>query len=265
MFALARNELLFVPAVLILMVAATGSQVSAQVGETSKVAPGSSEAPTMRLEYAKPIRSTAITLGMAIGEPFGCASDGTTFFPAYSLQPFSASNKDRDGSSAQFSAYGVRSIGEFVDSIHYDPALATGLRRVSPGGAIGVSDSRVVISANAVTADEDANDRANNRKRQLHTFLLFFDRKGSFLYAAPLDLDFPVGALGIFESGNILVVGLPAPKERHRNWVVVDDHGGFVRRLQPGIEGDEDSKTGDPTAFAQAARALTGNPQLVQH
>jgi len=208
--------------------------------------------PTLRLQYSKPVKSTLPMLGASMGASMSCTADGTTFFPTYSFPSPSAR-------SVSFSAYGVRSTGSYVESVRYDPTLAADLRRVMPIDVMAVSDSRVVLAVKAVTADEEASGKGVKS----HPFLLFFDRKGTFLRSAPIDIDFHIAAIGIFDSGDLLVAGGPSPDERHRHWVVLDDHGRFLRTLNPGTEGDEDRKPGDTTNLAQTL--LTGHPQLVPY
>jgi hypothetical protein len=167
--------------------------------------------------------------------------------------------------SVLFSGYGVRVDNGSAVSIHFDPALATGLRHLSPGGPMAVSDSKVILTALAVTADEDAANTAGGKKTKPHPFLLFFDRKGNFLYSSALDLDFTVRGLGVFESGDLLAIGVPTATDGNRHWEVIDEHGRPLRSLQPSIEGDESRKVGDRQAYAGELNTLTGQPELMPY
>lgn len=221
--------------------------------ETNKTAVA--QKATLRLDYAKPLRSSVVIRGMSIGGPFGCASDGTVLFPVYSFPKQPGGSLD----ALEFFIYGVRAGSSEVESIRYDPGLATDLHHIIPGGALVVSDKVVGILVNAVTGEELANDK----NRESHPFLIFFDRKGAFLRAVPLDLSFHIATLGLLESGEILVIGSTLT-EHHRRLTVLDDHGRVQRDLQPGLDSATED-TRDEKQLVGAANSGVGQSQIVPY
>ena len=104
------------------------------------------------------------------------------------------------------------------------PSLSTLEQRkpakIQPGGGIAISNSRVAVLVNAVSIEEDLNDK--NRER--HPFLLLFDRKGNLLHALPLDLPFHISEVEFFDSGELLLIG-SAQADLRQHWAVVDENG----------------------------------------
>jgi hypothetical protein len=211
----------------------------------------SPEPPTIHLDYGKPQPAGLLLLGTAIAFPFLCGSLGTVLFLANTLS-------QTTGVIPLVSAvYSVKTGGR-PNSIRYDPN-ASGLRQIHTSSQIFASDSRVVLSVTALTADEELNDK--NRKP--HQFLLFFDTKGAFLHSAAVDLPFPVAAIGLFESGEVLVVG-STMIERRQHWIVLDEDGSVRRDLMPARDDSGDKKL-EGKELSEAWTSMTGVPQVLQY
>ncbi len=210
------------------------------------------EVPTYRLTYSQPLHSPILKAQRAIlGGPLRCGPEGAIAFPAY-RQP---NPKDRN---VAFSLYTIKIEGDSLNAVRYAPGLATNLRNIIPAGlSLAISQSRVVFVVYAVTNEE----YLTNPKTKRHPFLLIYNRTGDLIRAAPLNVGFPIGGIGLYHSGDILVVGSTVT-DPHQHWVVVNDDGVVQQDLTPARPNALHGPL-NGTVLSRGLAGLKGFPQII--
>lgn len=180
---------------------------------------------------------------IGIGYPIACdVNDSRVAFPAITFTP------EGDG-VRNFSIYSI-DLGDSLRVRRYDPGLS-GLHQISPSSWFAISSSRVILKVTALTPQEELNGSSKNP----HPFLLFFGKEGNFLRATPLNLPFEIGGVGVFDSGNLLIVSSSTATSQ---WTVLSEDGEIVRRLIP------TSSETPPSEKTTLVSALHANKGLLQ-
>lgn len=230
-------------------IAQQSAATSVSVTEEHSGTVSANEIPLAVLKYGNAKRVLLSGKNMAFGFPFQCGADGTIFFPGNSFSPTGDLQVD------SFAVYAVKPRdATFLE--RFDPQMS-GLRKIFPRNGLAISDNRVVVLVDAVTAEEEL----NQPKKKRHPFLLFFDRNGSFLRASALDVPFIVAGIGLFESGDVLVVGSYI-LDKQQNWVVVGEDGHVERNLAPARD-DSNDKPLEGKEFVSAIKGMAGMVEIL--
>ena len=204
---------------------------------------------TLTLAYGDAHHLAVGSSHLGITIPFHCGSDGTIQFVGLSFSP-----PQLDFTAALY----FLKVSDSISYVRFD-AAAPDLRQVTPTQQFAASGSRVVWLVNAITSDEEINDK----RTKPHPFLLFFDLKGTVLRATPLSLPFTVGSIGLFDSGEVLLIGSTA-FDSHQHWMLMDEDGDFQRDLLTGWDDDAKQGTGIETIKSRS-KSMSGLPQLVPY
>jgi hypothetical protein len=236
-------------AFILLLLSAT-TPLNAQKKDNPKDVPP--EIPTLPLTYGAPLKTAALLVpGSVLSFPLLCTDDGSVAFQsiAFSMEP---------GALPQIVVNSVKPESG-ASPVRFDPG-ASGLLNVYPS-LIAVSPSRLAMMVSAKDPKEKASDK---KQTATHSYILLFDRKGSFLRATSLDeLNLGWGSgFAIFDSGELLVVASSSISSSGRQWVVMKEDGSDMRALAP--DQSETKKPEGKTLYA-AMSSLVGHPQITPY
>lgn len=141
---------------------------------------------------------------LPIGEPgatvsgiFGCGDDGSLYLQVIH-PPIPGS-----GEIGDIALYAVRGT---TDVVRFRSELAQGYRRISPITRYFAGDSKVVALAYGIGVSHGDMDTAPDPQHILSVLMVFDRKDGSLLWSRALDPDLHPEQLGMFPSGQILLV-----------------------------------------------------------
>lgn len=207
------------------------------------------EVPTLPLVYSEPLKTGLLMPGTELGSTFHCADDGSIVFHTTSFSM-------EHGAPPIIVVYSVKPQSG-ASPIRFDP-VTSGLHRISTG-MVAVSPSRLAMMVSATKAEDTA---TYNKNPAPHSYLLLFDRSGSFLRATSLD-EFSVKSrpgVGIFDSGELLILAGSSASHGGLRWVLMKEDGSDMRTLAP-----DQAETKTPEGKSHQIKHLSGMPQIVPY
>ena len=206
--------------------------LQAQTPKPAAVAPP--EYPTATLSFGKP---QPIPLGGKNWTMLGnssCAPDGTLFTMMIAMPP------------AKFT-WALDSLTDGTELVHYAATTAPGYKSINGPYKYFASDNAVVTLANAEPLESQM---AENQKPKSVTLALVYDRKGTLQRAVPIPPNIDPKSIGMYGSGDLLVITKDASANRLR--LLVLDHDGDIKNelslFDYDYEANRKSKKGQPLA-----------------
>jgi hypothetical protein len=179
---------------------------------------------------SQPIRQSSFRLSEPEALPVGdhgsfvsgniaCGEDGTIYVqvihpPIPGASPYGS-----------IMLYAVRGA---TDIVQFHPEQAPGYRQISPIARYFATDSKVVALAYGIGIDHGDVDTVPSRHAA--SVLLVFDRRGALSFSKALDLSLHPEQIGLFPTGEILLVAGDESQER-MHLVVLSSEGNVEREL----------------------------------
>lgn len=179
---------------------------------------------------SQPIRQSSFRLGEPEALPVGdhgsfvsgniaCGDDGTIYVqvihpPIPGASPYGS-----------IMLYAIRGA---TDVVQFHPEQAPGYRQISPIARYFATDSKVAALAYGVGIDHG--DVETIPSKRAASVLLVFDRRGALLWSKALDPDLHPEQIGLFSSGELLLVAGEESQER-MHLLVLSSEGNVEREL----------------------------------
>jgi hypothetical protein len=210
-----RNFVLFV-----LFCTAAFCALAQDPGKTStskEVSMSEDAIPHYTLEFGKPRKTTLGGSGTVMGGITSCDEAGTIFFEV------------ADAQSDHMGLLALHSLDPSGQSIRFSPGHVPGyIDPISQPLRFFASDTRVVALVMATPVKASLSDPQPDWVEMA----LIYDRKGALQKAVRLPGDsLQVTALGLYESGNLLAIGVDI-RDRSARLLVVDQSGDTVREIR---------------------------------
>ena len=158
---------------------------------------------------------------LAIRLPFECTSDGTVFITM--VQPLGTGN--RPTNLAQFSpSFLLTSIGTSGEAHSFPLNQVPELYDVSDVDHF-VTDSKVIFLLRAARGNTPGVSSGSESLAKVdhHLYVVTFNRDGTYQRTTPLDEAFDICRIGLFPSGNYLVLGFTQNDHAPKLAVLKDD------------------------------------------
>lgn len=160
----------------------------------------------------------------ASGKPvtgiFHCTSDGSIFLQVLTLL-------DDPRAPGDVALYAVR---DATDIVRFDPKSAPGFRKISPISRYFAAESEVVGLAFGIRIDQ-GDVQAGTDSKHPSPVLLKFDRKGTLQWTKDLDRKLGVDQIGVFASGDLLLVAWDKSRQK-THLLVTNDAGSILREIE---------------------------------
>lgn len=200
-------------AVLVLVGAA--SWLHAQTPKPSATPPPDYPVPTVTLNFGSPQPTPLGKKGTVMLGNTTCAPDGTLFMEMAAIPP------------AEKMDYTLHSLTDGTQDVRYVAGMVPGYKKVGLGFQYFASDKGVVILGGAVPLD---NSMTEGAKEKWVNLALVYDTKGTFQRAVPIPQDIDVLSIGMYGSGDLLVVTKDPIRNRLR-LLILDNDGDIKNEL----------------------------------
>lgn len=205
--------------------------------------------PTVTLSFGKPQPTPLGKKGQAMLGDSTCAPDGTLFTQMYAV--------------SQRPIWSLDSLTDGTDVVRYAATAAPGFKNISGPYKYFATDNAVVT---LVAAEPLGNSMAEHESehRNSVTLALVYDRKGALERAVPIPPHIDPQSIGMYGSGDLLVITKDASTNRLR--LLVLDHDGDIKNELSLFDYDYEAnrKSGKGQPFAKYFDAA-GTIQIVPH
>lgn len=171
--------------------------------------------PVVTLKFGEPEPAPLGRKGTVMLDNPTCAPDGTLFMPMYSVHP-----------SAGELVWALRSFTDGTDAVSYTATAAPGYQNISGPYKYFASDNAVVTLVGAAPLS-NAMEESKRAAWRSATLALVYDRKGTLERVVPIPAKIDPRSIGMYSSGDLLVVAKDASTKRLR--LLVLDHDGDIK------------------------------------
>lgn len=187
----------------------------AQTPKPTAVATTQYSAPTVMLSFGSPQPTPLGKKGSVMLGNTTCTPDGALFMMMMAVPP--ATEMD----------YSLHSLTGATDDVRYAASPVPGYKGVSLGPDYFAGDNGVAILGGAVPLD---NPMAEDKRGKWVNLALIYDRKGTLEHAVPIPQDIDAKSIGMYGSGDLLVITKDSARNRLR-LLVLDKDGDIKSEL----------------------------------
>lgn len=175
---------------------------------------------------ARPYPVPAVTLTFSSPQLTPLGKKGTVMLGNTTCAPDGSLFLEMADSPAKWE-FTVHSLTNGTQNVSYAASPVPGYERVSLGFQYYAGDSGVVILGGAMPLD---NPMAEREKPQWVNLALVYSRKGTLEYAVPIPQDIDAKSIGLYGSGDLLVIAKDPARNRLR-LLVLDKDGDIINEF----------------------------------
>ena len=187
----------------------------AQTPKPTAVATTQYPVPTVMLSFGSPQPTPLGKKGSVMLGNTTCTPDGALFMMMMAVPP--ATEMD----------YALHSLTGATEDVRYAASPVPGYKGVSLGPDYFAGDNGVAILGGAVSLD---NPMAEDKRGKWVNLALIYDRKGTLEHAVPIPQDVDAKSIGMYGSGDLLVITKDSVRNRLR-LLVLDKDGDIKSEL----------------------------------
>ena len=206
-----RKIRIFIIFACLILIAAANNLYAQDVDKPTEAA--NPDIPRIVLDFGKPLRLDLGVKGMAMGGNTKCGEDGSIFLQVYVPETHSGMV--------------LHSLAPDGKIIRFSPGKIQGYKFVGNPDGFFAGETRIAALVDALPEKASLQDKSPTRVQ----LALIYNRQGEFQKAVRLPDGLEVSTLGVYGSGNLLVVGANA-KDKSAHLLVVSESGGVDREMR---------------------------------